>query len=529
MATEILIAGAGPTGLAMALWLAKSGVRFRIVDKTPRPSDESRALVVHARTLELYAQAGFADEAIAHGLEFSAANLWAAGERVARVGLGDIGADLSPYPYMLILAQDRHERLLVERLATLGVQVERETEVVDVEQGEGSIVARLRRGDGSEERCECAWLAGCDGAHSTVRRVLDVGFPGGTYARLFYVADTEARGPVMNHELHVALDAADLLAVFPMQGDARARLIGTVKRGGTDTTFDPGDARPGQAAKAAAEPIAWHDVSDRIIARLHMDVERVNWFSTYHVHHRVASHFRRGRAFLLGDAAHIHSPVGGQGMNTGIGDACNLGWKLAGVVRSRIDARVLDTYAQERIAFARRLVATTDRAFEIATSDGSIARFVRMKVIPRVLPRLLASAAVRSFMFRTLSQTAIEYRSSTLSSGAAGSVRAGDRLPWIELADAPNGCADNFAPLASRDWQLHVYGEPGHGVTAACRQRNIPLHAFPWRAAMQGAGFARDACYLVRPDAYVALAQAHGNDVGALKRYLDDWRIVVRA
>jgi len=527
--TDVLIAGAGPTGLALALWLAQAGVRIRIIDKAPGAGTTSRALVVHARTLEFYRQLGIADAVVDAAVRFDAVNLWVGGRRVAHVDLGPIGAGATAFPYMLIFPQDAHERLLIERLRAFGMDVERPCELRGFDERDDHVVARLAHGDGREARCEATYLAGCDGAHSTVRRVLDVGFPGGTYARLFYVADTEARGPVMNHELHVALDAADLLAVFPMQGDARARLIGTVKRGGADTTFDPGDARPGQAAKAAAEPIAWHDVSDRIIARLHMDVERVNWFSTYHVHHRVASHFRGGRAFLLGDAAHIHSPVGGQGMNTGIGDACNLGWKLAGVVRSRIDARVLDTYAQERIAFARRLVATTDRAFEIATSDGSIARFVRMKVIPRVLPRLLASAAVRSFMFRTLSQTAIEYRSSTLSSGAAGSVRAGDRLPWIELADAPNGCADNFAPLASRDWQLHVYGDPGHGVTAACRQRNLPLHAFPWRAAMQGAGFARDACYLVRPDAYVALAQAHGNDVGALKRYLDDWRIVVRA
>jgi 2-polyprenyl-6-methoxyphenol hydroxylase-like FAD-dependent oxidoreductase len=503
MATEILIAGAGPTGLAMALWLAKSGVRFRIVDKTPRPSDESRALVVHARTLELYAQAGFADEAIAHGLEFSAANLWAAGERVARVGLGDIGADLSPYPYLLILAQDRHERLLVERLATLGVQVERETEVVDVEEGDGRIVARLRRRDGSEERCECAWLAGCDGAHSTVREKVGLRFPGGTYRHLFYVADVQASGPVVNRELNVALDEADLLAVFPLPGEGNARLIGTIRA----------------ESEEAARGLAWEDVSRDILERLKLQVSKVNWFSTYHVHHRVTEHFRVGRAFLLGDAAHIHSPVGGQGMNTGIGDAVNLAWKLAMVVRGRADARLLDTYEPERIGFARRLVATTDRGFTFVSSSGPIARVVRLHVVPHLLPAVMSFDAARRYLFRTVSQTMINYRGSALSAGWAGSVAGGDRLPWT---------GENFAPLTALDWQVHVYGEASRPLIDACRALGIPLHVFPWEPRVQRAGLARNAMYLLRPDGYVALADGAA-DPARLQSYMRTWTHAARA
>ena len=158
----------------------------------------------------------------------------------------------------------------------------------------------------------------------------------------------------MNGELHVALDTSDFLAVFPLKEDGRARLIGTVRAD----------------AEHRHENLSWDDVSTRVIEWMRIDVERVNWFSTYHVHHRVADRFRKGRAFLLGDAAHIHSPVGGQGMNTGIGDAVNLAWKLAAVVHGRADASLLDSYEPERIAFARRLVATTDRAFTGVTSDG---------------------------------------------------------------------------------------------------------------------------------------------------------------
>src|SRR5262249_29471915 len=189
-------------------------------------------------------------------------------------------------------------------------------------------------------------------AHSAVREGLRIGFPGGTYNHLFYVADVDARGPVMNGELHGALDETDFLIVFPLEDDRHARLIGTVRTG-------DGDRRDG---------LTWNDVSQRVIESMRIDVERVRWFSTYRVHHRVADRFREGRAFIAGDAAHIHSPVGGQGMNTGIGDAVNLAWKIADVVHARAHPSMLDSYEPERIAFARRLVATTDRVFTGVTS-----------------------------------------------------------------------------------------------------------------------------------------------------------------
>ena len=188
-----------------------------------------------------------------------------------------------------------------------------------------------------------------------MREALGIGFPGGTYEHMFYVADVEASGATMNGELHVALDRTDFLVVFPLKGERRARLIGTVREG---------------EIKQQREEMTWEDVSKRVLEWIRIDVETVNWFSTYRVHHRVADHFRKGRAFLLGDAAHIHSPVGGQGMNTGIGDAVNLGWKLAAVVGGRAHASILDSYEQERIGFARQLVATTDRAFTGVTSTS---------------------------------------------------------------------------------------------------------------------------------------------------------------
>jgi len=499
--TDVLIVGAGPTGLVLALWLTLLGVRVRIVDKTAEPGTTSRALAVQARTLELYRQVGLADAVVAGGRKMTTINLWKTGQHVAHVVFGDMGADLSPFPYALIYPQDEHERLLIERLAEAGVQVERQTELVAFEETSAGVRARLKRADGGTNTCEAAYLAGCDGAHSTIREGLAIGFPGGTYNHLFYVADVDARGAVMNGELHGALDTTDFLIVFPLKDDGRARLIGTVRT----------------EAEHPDDNLSWDNVSQRVIEWMRIDVERVNWFSTYRVHHRVADRFRKNRMFLLGDAAHIHSPVGGQGMNTGIGDAVNLAWKIGDVVHGRADASLLDSYEPERIAFARRLVATTDRAFIGVTSDRAIARSVRLNIVPVVAPAVFSFRAARRFMFRIVSQTAVHYRGSTLSEGRAGDVHGGDRLPWVPAS--PNDC-DNFTPLTSLTWQVHVYGDATRETQVACDERRLPLHVFPWRPEMGRAGLRRNALYLVRPDGYVALADAEGSG-SAITSYLD--------
>jgi 2-polyprenyl-6-methoxyphenol hydroxylase-like FAD-dependent oxidoreductase len=499
--TDVLIVGAGPTGLVLALLLTRLGIRVRIVDKAAEPGTTSRALAVQARTLELYQQIGLSDAVVNRGRKMTTVNLWTRGRHVAHVIFGDMGRGLSPFPYALIYPQDEHERLLIDRLATAGVQVERQTELVAFEQTADGVRASLRRQDGGTHTCEATYLAGCDGAHSLVREGLGIGFPGGTYDHLFYVADVEAGGAVMNGELHAALDTTDFLIVFPLKDEGRARLIGTVQK------------EPGQQD----DHLSWDDVSQRVLEWLRIDVEQVHWFSTYRVHHRVADRFQKGRAFLLGDAGHIHSPVGGQGMNTGIGDAVNLAWKIADVTHGRADASLLDSYEPERIAFARHLVATTDQAFTGATSDAAIARHVRLDILPAIAPAVFAFGPTRRLMFRTISQIAIQYRGSSLSKGRAGDVHGGDRLPWVP---ATRNDRDNFAPLTSLTWQVHVYGDATSGVRSACEERDLPLHVFPWRKEMSRAGLQRNAVYLVRPDGYVALAEGEGS-AEAITSYLD--------
>jgi 2-polyprenyl-6-methoxyphenol hydroxylase-like FAD-dependent oxidoreductase len=507
MDTDVLIIGAGPTGLILALWLTKLGVKVRVIDKTAEPGTTSRALAVQARTLELYRQLDLADAVVARGHKVPAINLWVTGEPAARLSFETVGSNLTPYSFLQIFPQDEHERLLIDRLEAAGVAVERRCELIEFKDKGDRIIARLRDPEGREKICAAHYIAGCDGASSDVRETIGTGFPGGTYRQLFYVADVEAAGPAINGELHVDLDEADFLAVFPLAGTGRARLIGTVRDDRADH----------------ADTLKFADVSDRAINHLKVKIAKVNWFSTYHVHHRVSDHFRKGRAFLLGDAAHIHSPAGGQGMNTGIGDAVNLAWKLAAVLAGRAPDNLLDSYEAERIGFARRLVSTTDRAFSFVTADGRIADLVRTRVAPVVIPGVMAFDAVREFIFRTVSQITLNYRGGPLSVGTAGRVHGGERLPWVAVDGK-----DNFASLAEMNWQVHVYGTPRADLLAWCDDCGISLHAFAWRNEHAAAGLARDAIYLLRPDTYVALADSAGAP-SELERYFADRNIQIRA
>jgi 2-polyprenyl-6-methoxyphenol hydroxylase-like FAD-dependent oxidoreductase len=499
--SNVLIVGAGPTGLVLALWLTRLGVRVRIIDKVAEPGTTSRAVAVQARTLEFYSQVGLSQAVVDAGVKIAAINLWARSTRTPRVLVDTLGKGMSPFPYPLIYPQDAHERLLAQRLGELGVQVERPSELVSFEQRDDCVSAVIKQADGSSEVYEAAYLAGCDGSHSIVRETIGAGFPGGTYSGVFYVADVVGTGPVTNDELHIELDDADFMLVLPMRPAGHLRLIGPAK---WEETRGPRELK-------------FADIGQRVITNLKLAITRVNWFSTYRVHHRVSSRFRDRRAFLVGDAAHVHSPVGGQGMNTGIADAVNLAWKLAAVMRGDSPESLLATYESERIGFARRLVATTDRIFTFITKRGAIARLVRTRMVPRIAPFMFRIPRVRRALFRIVSQTGINYRESPLSAGATGTLRGGDRLPWVEL-DAQS---DNFAPLALLRWQVHVYGKTAAGVADACVELGLSLHEFAWRAEMGRVGLKRGALYLIRPDGYIGLADSTG-DAQRLRDYFVD-------
>jgi len=497
METPILIVGAGPTGLVLALWLARSGISFRIIEKNAGPGLASRAMAVQARTLEFYRQLGIAEQVIGGGIRLEGIHLRDGSREVAGFAFGDIGTDISPFPFALSFPQDDHERLLVKVLEAAGVRVEWNTELIRFTDDGQHVAATMRKGD-SEETCEFAYICGCDGAHSTVREKLGLGFPGGTYQQLFYVTDVAASGLALNQDVNACITPQSFCLAFPVRSSGMFRLIGIVPQ-----------------EVAGREHLTFEEIRPFVQRQLDIEVSQVNWFSTYHVHHRVADHFVQARALIAGDAAHIHSPAGGQGMNTGIGDAVNLGWKLAAVVRGRADRSILDTYETERIAFARTLVATTDRLFQGLVGRGVWPWMMREVFLTRIAPLLLRSRAARRAQFRLVSQTRIRYPDSALSAGSAGKIRGGDRLPWL-------ASQDNFKPLNSLNWQIHVFGTPEPALRELAARHDVSLHAFDHDGAAQAAGFARDATYLVRPDGHVALAQADKSTV-ALEEFLVQW------
>jgi len=492
---QVLVVGAGPTGLVLALWLTKLGVPVRIIDRSSGPGQTSRALAVQARTLELYRQLDLADAVVAAGHINPAINLWSRGKKRAHISFGEAGADLTPYPFVLIFPQDKHEVLLIERLRQMGVEVERQTELLSFEDRTDHVVARLKLPDGSEQSVETRYLAGCDGAKSPIRHQLGNQFEGGTYKKIFYVADVDIEGLDPEGDLHIALDTADFVAVLSY-GHGGHRLIGTI-----DDQTDDG--------------LTFEDIGHRAIDGLGITIRKVNWFSTYRVHHRVTDRFRGGNVFLLGDAAHVHSPAGGQGMNTGISDAINLAWKLAAVLGGKASDALLDSYDIERRAFARKLVDTTDRVFSFATADGGFADFVRTRIAPTFFSAAYHVEGAREFMFRIVSQTLVEYRDSPLSEGKAGAVDGGERLPWVRTE-----ASDNYAPLSNMGWQVHVYGEAKAEVSAWCASRGLALHVFAWTPAHKHAGLEHNALYLLRPDTWVALSERE-QSVGALERYFE--------
>jgi len=492
----VLIVGAGPTGLVLALWLTKFGIPVRIIDKTSGPGTTSRAFAVQAHTLELYEQQpGLAEEAVALGHPVQTLRL-SDGHDVITAPIGRFAADETRYPYILVFPQDEHERLLIRHLEARGVYVERETEFVSFTEGDGKTRAVVRTG-GVEGAADYSYICGCDGARSLLRHQLNVGFEGGTYQQLFYVADVEASGHAAGPEPFFALKDKDFCLVFPMRHATATRLVGVV---------------PAKVQKPVEE-IIYADVAEHVSEITNLTVSKTNWFSVYHVHHRIASAFKTGRIFLLGDAAHIHSPAGGQGMNTGIGDAVNLAWKLKDILQGNAKQELLETYATERQGFARKLIRTTDAGFSAMTSGGLLGFLARKIIMPHIVPRLLRIRFFGSFFFRTLSQIGLSYPDSALT---RGDTKAGARLPWVKPLD-------NHAPLKEAVWQLHVYGTGAEALRQYAASQNLPLHVFPYSVEARRAGLSENAIYLIRPDGYIGFSSRAG-DVAALTAYLSKYR-----
>lgn len=518
MDLDVLIVGAGPTGLMLANQLARHGVRFMIIDRHSGPAQQTRAMAVHARTLEIYAGLGIADDALALGARGMAGNVWTGGRWAARIPIGDMGQGLSPFPFVLMLGQDDNERLLGKRLSEQGIAIAWSTELIGLEQHDACVAVTLKNPDGTGRELRAAWVAGCDGSRSAVRELNGIAFPGGAYEHTFFVADTVATGGMRANELNVYLSGNGFHLLFPMRGKDRWRVIGMLPR------------MLHEQAQTSFAQVAPHVRQDALGA---IDFHDCHWFSTYRIHHRAAETFRKGRCFLLGDAAHIHSPMGGQGMNTGLQDAYNLAWKLAFVVKGDAAPALLDTYEQERLPVARTLLATTDRAFQLVVQDTWLARLLRTRIIGRIAAVAMRVPRIRRAAFLTLSQIGIRYRGSRLSQNLpampARAPLAGDRFPWLQVQFGPEGPAEDlFQKLDDTRFNLIVIGQSAASLTGGAESAGVgPLHVHQIAAGapndrqLARAGVPSRSFYLLRPDGHVALCGID-LDATAIRGYLAD-------
>jgi 2-polyprenyl-6-methoxyphenol hydroxylase-like FAD-dependent oxidoreductase len=391
-----------------------------IVDKNEGVTPYSKALGVHARTLEIYEQLGLAQQAVEQGAIAGKVRLLTGGKVRGEFNLTDIGAGLSPYPYVLMLEQSKTERLLYEYLQRHQKEVLWNTELESFSQTEAGVKVQVKTPAGTSQRIEAQYLVGCDGPKSPTRHALGIEFGGSTFERMFYVADAQVDWDLSHNAFHGCLSRASFLLFFPLKGNKRYRIVGVF---------------PEEFAKDEGE-VLYEEIEQLIRqeAELDLNVHDVEWFSTYKVHTRHASQFSKGRCFLAGDAAHIHSPAGAQGMNTGIQDGYNLVWKLALVSQGKADEKLLETYNEERLENAKNLLQTTDRLFQLAAGTEWFLAFLRRNVVPLIAKYILSFDLVKKFIFPRISQIGINYRHSSLSQHAGDEhfkVKAGDRMPYF--------------------------------------------------------------------------------------------------
>jgi 2-polyprenyl-6-methoxyphenol hydroxylase-like FAD-dependent oxidoreductase len=488
MQSDVLITGAGPTGLALAVQLIRYGIDFVIIDQKQTTTPFSKAIGVQARTLEIYDQIGLADPLIELGAIASKARMFVDGKQRGEINFGEIGRGLSPYPYVLIVEQGKHERLLYDYIRSNGKDVLWQTELLSFRQDDSGLTAEISSRSGSSETVNAKYLVGCDGAKSIVRHSLGLTFGGSTFERTFYVADVDIDWQHPHDALQVFLMKDQLLAFFPMTGERQYRIVGTF---------------PEEFAKDAGD-ILYEQIEQQIKrdAKLMLDITKVNWFSSYKVHTRHVNKFSVGRCFLAGDAAHIHSPAGAQGMNTGIQDGYNLAWKLSTVLSGVSSPEILNTYNEERLPNAELLTKTTDRFFDLVASPSPFLSFIRINVFPYIANAMFRLNAVKKFVFPRISQIMINYRHSSLSKQTDHfALSAGERMPYFEVEGS--SIYDHL-----KEPKFHVVTfydgrgtEPRQisSVTSFADQQYLPL--YPKVTEIFGA--TRTFTIVIRPDNYI--------------------------
>lgn len=534
---DVLIVGAGPTGLTLAYQLRRLGVSFRIIDRNPEPSTTSKAIGLQYRVSEVLTWMGLFDRFLARGVMGTGVNFYASGEQILHLSLdrlhGMSGSGAFE-PKSIVVPQSVTEALLIEALGERGVEVERGATFVEFTQDHERVVSRVRHDGGGEERVESRYLVSCEGPHSLIRKQSGLSFEGKTYPVSYFMADVELDWAVSRGDVHVWIHEDGMFSAIPMPGDRRWRLFvesgKNVEEGATEVTLD-------LVRRLMAER-----TGDRVTR-----ASNPTWLSEFRISCRMVDRFGSGRVFLAGDAAHIHSPTGGQGITTGVGDAYNLAWKLDMMLRGAASDSLLDTYTEERLPVVRSALKTTDQTASIFLAHSRTRRLLRDRI---VLP-LLRSRAMQKRLTRRMSQLDINYRGASLSVHQEtglfkrARVHAGDRTPDVVFRDARTGAETSLFALLGRSRLIALFGSGEDATGTSVRParterlmeafRRLGVESFlvlPGSAQQPSDGLidvsgdfhrlygARgEFLYLIRPDGYVGLFQ-RSIDERAVQAYM---------
>ncbi|MDQ3019996.1 MAG: FAD-dependent monooxygenase [Bacteroidota bacterium] len=491
--TDVIIIGAGPTGLMLACQLTRFDIDFIIIDSKPGPTEESRALVITSRSLEIYQQLGLKDKALSEGQIIESILFISESDKKVNINIGVFGEGMTDFPYIFSLEQSKNEQILYEYLIEKGKEVLWNTELKSFKQIDKGIVVTTLNND-VETDYNCKYLAGCDGAKSLVRHILNFKFEGGTYENKFFLADVDIDWDIKEEKIIGMPGENYIVGFFPLKGKNHYRILGTLPKEFYDK-----------------EDIGFKDVKRLVKEIYHGRIEfnNLNWFSIYKLHHRCVDKFSQGKVFLAGDAAHIHSPAGGQGMNTGLQDSYNLAWKLAYVLKDFAKEELLDTYNNERLPFAKWLMNFTDRAFGYMTKQNYFFKAFRKYLGAYFIKVALSSSIFKRRIFYTISQLWVNYSKSILSvnhSNQKLKFSAGDRVPYV-LININNG-ESIFSLLTEPKFYLLLIGmNSNEELDEFIKKYENIFHKIELELTSQWKklGVKKPIAIIVRPDEYIGL------------------------
>ncbi|MBW8333879.1 MAG: FAD-dependent monooxygenase [Prolixibacteraceae bacterium] len=499
---DVLISGAGPVGLMMACQLALHNISFRIIDKKTSPVMYSGALIVHARTLEILGQMGIAQKAIEAGIVAQTINIRFNQPKNYTLDISDLGIGLTRFPFLLMIEQWQTENLLTGFLNDHGRFVENNTTLVNFTPEKELVTSEIQKPDGTIEIVKSKFLIGADGNNSLVRTKLNIPFPGKTHLARLFITDCEAQLPFRTNEIFFSFTTTHTAGFFPLP-ENRRRVDGLIP------------------VIQQKEQVGFDDVSNFFDSDVHSGIQLRNpqWFSVFRSHSRCAHTYRQNRCFLVGDAAHVHSPVGAQGMNTGLQDAHNLAWKMALYISGKAPENILESYQEERRPLAQTIIKSTDFAYSFMTANSMLVRFLRLKLVPVLLPFFLRkfknSTRLRNRIFTSISGIGIKYNQNltlgSLEKFPAHAPKTGERLPQLEYEMGGKTCSI-YDGLDSKTFHLFVFGkqilaEPFRLVLDKFSEiisvKYIP-HEPETQHLFKSFGLGNEGCYLVRPDLYIA-------------------------